>query len=202
LSSASLLTTAGPVHHHSKTTSCHPIRLESSSYLKMQFTLALTLSFASLAFAAPRPQNDNRPVATGACCVANTSLKQDVCNVNGSTGRCVPSAANGCKSGNDLADIRMLIDPRWSCFDVYRGCTFDMWCKHIGEGTSAMPTSRRGWRVRLPWYKAAIYTKYRMPTSRKSMAMSTTFVTAQNEDLVNSSEAGTATQGFKHAVIA
>ncbi|KAJ0334516.1 hypothetical protein COL5a_000575 [Colletotrichum fioriniae] len=27
--------------------------------------------------------NANRPVPNGACCVANTSLKQDVCNVNG-----------------------------------------------------------------------------------------------------------------------
>lgn len=62
----------------------------------MRFTLSL-LSLAALALAAPRPQNDNRPVPTGACCVANTSLKQDVCNVNGQTGRCVPSAANGCK---------------------------------------------------------------------------------------------------------
>lgn len=63
----------------------------------MKFTIALALSLASLAFAAPRPQNDNRPVPNGACCVANTSLKQDVCNVNGQTGRCVPSGANSCK---------------------------------------------------------------------------------------------------------
>ena len=40
--------------------------------------------------------NANRPVPTGACCVANTSLKQDVCNVNGQTGRCVPAGVNNC----------------------------------------------------------------------------------------------------------
>jgi hypothetical protein len=63
----------------------------------MQFTIVALLSLASLAFAAPSPQNAGRPVANGACCIAATSLKQDVCNVNGQTGRCVPSAANSCK---------------------------------------------------------------------------------------------------------
>lgn len=41
--------------------------------------------------------NANRPVPSGACCVAATSLKQDVCNVNGQTGRCVPANVNNCK---------------------------------------------------------------------------------------------------------
>jgi hypothetical protein len=41
--------------------------------------------------------NANRPVPTGACCVAATSLKQDVCNVNGQSGRCVPAAVNNCE---------------------------------------------------------------------------------------------------------
>ncbi|KAK2032050.1 hypothetical protein LX32DRAFT_636642 [Colletotrichum zoysiae] len=41
--------------------------------------------------------NANRPVANGACCIANTSLKQDVCNVNGQTGRCVPDGINNCE---------------------------------------------------------------------------------------------------------
>ncbi len=40
--------------------------------------------------------NANRPVPNGACCVANTSLKQDVCNVNGQAGRCVPAGVNNC----------------------------------------------------------------------------------------------------------
>ena len=40
--------------------------------------------------------NANRPVPSGACCIAGTSLKQDVCNVNGQTGRCVPDSVNNC----------------------------------------------------------------------------------------------------------
>ncbi|KAF1971994.1 hypothetical protein BU23DRAFT_555511 [Bimuria novae-zelandiae CBS 107.79] len=62
----------------------------------MKFTLAIAL-FPLLALAAPKPQNDNRPVATGACCVAGTRLKQDVCNFNGLTGRCVPDNINNCE---------------------------------------------------------------------------------------------------------
>ena len=62
----------------------------------MKFTLAITL-FPLLALAAPQPQNNGRPVPNGGCCVANTSLKQDVCNVNGQTGRCVPDSVNNCE---------------------------------------------------------------------------------------------------------
>ncbi|TLD33191.1 hypothetical protein PspLS_00999 [Pyricularia sp. CBS 133598] len=40
--------------------------------------------------------NANRPVPEGSCCVANTSLKQDVCRVNGQNGRCVPSGSANC----------------------------------------------------------------------------------------------------------
>ncbi|WYZ38704.1 hypothetical protein EsH8_III_000618 [Colletotrichum jinshuiense] len=54
--------------------------------------------------------NANRPVPTGACCVANTSLKQDVCNVNGQTGRCVPAGVNNC--GEKLTCIE---DSRLTC---------------------------------------------------------------------------------------
>lgn len=49
-----------------------------------------------------RGVNANRPVPTGACCVANTSLKEDVCSVNGQSGRCVPADVNNCKSGLDV----------------------------------------------------------------------------------------------------
>ena len=63
----------------------------------MKSTILALLSLTAFAFAAPSPQNAGRPVATGSCCVAATSLKQDVCNVNGQSGRCVPSAANNCK---------------------------------------------------------------------------------------------------------
>ncbi|GKT50426.1 uncharacterized protein ColSpa_10607 [Colletotrichum spaethianum] len=34
--------------------------------------------------------NAGRPTPNGQCCVANTSLKQDTCTVNGAQGRCVP----------------------------------------------------------------------------------------------------------------
>ncbi|KAH7304712.1 hypothetical protein B0I35DRAFT_516664 [Stachybotrys elegans] len=64
----------------------------------MQFsllTIALALTGASAAVIETR-QNANRPVPNGGCCVANTSLKQDVCFVNGQSGRCVPDFINGC----------------------------------------------------------------------------------------------------------
>ncbi|KAL5611863.1 hypothetical protein BROUX41_000563 [Berkeleyomyces rouxiae] len=54
--------------------------------------------------------NANRPVPTGACCVANTSLKQDVCSVNGQSGRCVPASVNNC--GSSLTCIE---DNRLTC---------------------------------------------------------------------------------------
>ncbi|KAF2798600.1 hypothetical protein K505DRAFT_296157 [Melanomma pulvis-pyrius CBS 109.77] len=76
----------------------------------MKFLLSTILSLAVLAAAAPRPQNANRPVPNGACCTANTSLKQDVCNVNGQTGRCVPSAANNCG-----AALTCIEDSRLTC---------------------------------------------------------------------------------------
>lgn len=46
---------------------------------------------------ARRQSNANRPVPAGACCVANTSLKQDFCTVNGQQGKCVPSGSANCK---------------------------------------------------------------------------------------------------------
>lgn len=67
----------------------------------MQFSIPTILLLALTASAAvlPRaPQNGNRPTPTGTCCVANTSLKQDVCTAsNGSSGRCVPGG-NDCGS--------------------------------------------------------------------------------------------------------
>ncbi|KFA68748.1 hypothetical protein S40285_09148 [Stachybotrys chlorohalonatus IBT 40285] len=57
--------------------------------------IALLMGTASAAVIESR-QNDNRPVPQGGCCVANTSLKQDVCSVNGQSGRCVPDSINNC----------------------------------------------------------------------------------------------------------
>jgi len=76
----------------------------------MQFTIStilLALVAATSAISVESPQmaairrdvldleargvNGNRPVATGACCVANTSLKEDICTTaTGAAGKCVP----------------------------------------------------------------------------------------------------------------
>ena len=69
----------------------------------MQLSLAtIFLAAVGLVAAAPSAdtanimarQNQNRPVPNGQCCAPNTSLKQDVCNVNGQQGRCVPGGNN------------------------------------------------------------------------------------------------------------
>ncbi|KAH8880953.1 hypothetical protein GQ53DRAFT_668797 [Thozetella sp. PMI_491] len=67
----------------------------------MQFSLALVLSVAALVSAMPQDstlsarQNGGRPAPSGACCVANTNLKQDACTAtNGQAGRCVPGGNN------------------------------------------------------------------------------------------------------------
>ncbi|ETN39086.1 uncharacterized protein HMPREF1541_05308 [Cyphellophora europaea CBS 101466] len=68
--------------------------------------ISISAAFPSLAALSPlvsaiavqvrEPQNQNRPVPTGDCCVANTSLKQDTCTAaSGATGRCVPGG-NDC----------------------------------------------------------------------------------------------------------
>ncbi|KAK4186326.1 hypothetical protein QBC35DRAFT_437469 [Podospora australis] len=59
--------------------------------------LALTASVSAVSLEQPgvvARQNQNRPVPNGTCCVANTNLKQDACNVNGQQGRCVPGGNN------------------------------------------------------------------------------------------------------------
>lgn len=77
--------------------------LKQQSYpLKMKLSIySAVLAFAAIASgtAIERRQglNANRPVPSGACCIAATSLKQDICNVNGQTGRCVPASVNNCK---------------------------------------------------------------------------------------------------------
>lgn len=70
----------------------------------MQLRLAsIILGLAAIASAMPQDstliarQNQNRPVPNGACCVANTNLKQDACTAaSGQAGRCVPGG-NNCK---------------------------------------------------------------------------------------------------------
>ncbi|KAL2116181.1 hypothetical protein VTJ04DRAFT_10436 [Mycothermus thermophilus] len=59
----------------------------------MKFSLLTVVSLTALATAIP--QNQSRPVPRGTCCVANTSLKQDICfTASGAQGRCVPGGAN------------------------------------------------------------------------------------------------------------
>lgn len=53
---------------------------------------------ASTGQIARRQSNAGRPVPSGSCCVANTSLKQDFCQVNGQQGKCVPSGSANCTS--------------------------------------------------------------------------------------------------------
>ena len=64
----------------------------------LTLTTLTPLAAAGVAVLPRHPQNDNRPVPTGECCVPNTSLKQDTCTAaSGATGRCVPGG-NDCKS--------------------------------------------------------------------------------------------------------
>jgi len=77
----------------------------------MQFSSLLITLFAATALALPnqtpardesavvfdRAVNAGRPVATGACCIANTSKKQDVCTKDdGTAGVCAPANTAGC----------------------------------------------------------------------------------------------------------
>jgi hypothetical protein len=58
--------------------------------------LLALLASASATVVTPRAgANGNRPVASGNCCIANTSLKQDACNSPGGAGRCVPGGGAG-----------------------------------------------------------------------------------------------------------
>lgn len=75
----------------------------------MQFPTILIALFATLAIAAPsspagavdileRAINAGRPVATGACCIADTSKKGDTCkNAKGAAGVCAVADTAGCK---------------------------------------------------------------------------------------------------------
>jgi hypothetical protein len=76
------------------------LNLYHTSEHKMQFsiiTLILSLGAITSASVLGERQNAGRPVPSGSCCVANTSLKQDTCtSTSGAAGRCVPGG-NNCK---------------------------------------------------------------------------------------------------------
>ncbi|KAB5543144.1 hypothetical protein GE09DRAFT_239515 [Coniochaeta sp. 2T2.1] len=56
--------------------------------------------------------NNGRPVPDGACCVAATSKKQDICTVNGQRGKCVPANTAGCSDKlTCIADQSLVCDP-------------------------------------------------------------------------------------------
>lgn len=86
----------------------------------INITALLSLAALTLAATPVRPRapqapaetptnNAGRPVATGACCVANTSLRQDVCtDASGASGRCVPSGSAGCKF-----DVFLIVQVLW-----------------------------------------------------------------------------------------
>jgi hypothetical protein len=80
-------------------------QLTKHQSVKMQFSIAtIILGFAAIASAGVAGdasifarQNAGRPVPSGNCCVASTSVKQDTCTAtNGQTGKCVPGGAGAC----------------------------------------------------------------------------------------------------------
>jgi hypothetical protein len=83
---------------------------------KTRFSAIFVTIFAAAAFAAPgcskrseasalitRAINNGRPVATGACCIANTSKKGDTCKSNdGTAGICASANTAGCELSLEL----------------------------------------------------------------------------------------------------
>ncbi|KAK4160724.1 hypothetical protein QBC43DRAFT_111987 [Cladorrhinum sp. PSN259] len=90
----------------------------------MQFSLTtIVLAMAAVAAAMPQGngaaiqarQNGNRPVPNGTCCVANTSVKQDSCVINGQQGRCVPGGNNcgsrlSCVANSNIQCVNNIIE--------------------------------------------------------------------------------------------
>jgi hypothetical protein len=86
----------------------------------MQFSILFMTLFATAAFAAPgcskrdeasaliiRAINDGRPVATGACCIANTSKKGDTCKLSdGTAGICASADTAGCELSLELCILQ------------------------------------------------------------------------------------------------
>ncbi|KAK1750887.1 hypothetical protein QBC47DRAFT_435376 [Echria macrotheca] len=82
----------------------------------MQFKLAAIFLAIGLVAAVPQDhdliarQNQNRPVPSGQCCVAETNLKQDACNANGGAGRCVPGGNNCGSALSCVAQSKLACD--------------------------------------------------------------------------------------------
>lgn len=143
----------------------------------MKFTILTSLFFTALSVNAAviesdtsvlrrdiiARQNAGRPVPNGGCCVANTSLKQDVCKVNGQSGRCVPAGVNNCEYflGRDCDDCEMMEREEWNAnqdmmmnrrraIDVHRGLEVDLQRQGVGEGKASVQTSPGCVRGRTP----------------------------------------------------
>jgi hypothetical protein len=58
-------------------------------------------------YSVARSEIETRQAANGNCCIANKSLKQDACTVNGAAGKCVPGGPAACKFMQPLAGDRM-----------------------------------------------------------------------------------------------
>lgn len=91
-------------------------------------------------------QNAGRPVPNGLCCAENRSLKQDVCNVRGQRGRCVPDFINGCKLP-DLFDILHDANQthRWHSLDL-----------HSRQSAPVQPCYPGAWKASLPPPRTAL----------------------------------------------
>lgn len=113
----------------------HPL----SRYFKMQFSLAtIFLALAGVVAAAPQDptiaarQNQNRPVPSGTCCVAETNLKQDSCTAaNGQAGRCVPGG-NNCELAcfPTMNSDQVLTHDRWFESELCRSKQPDLQQRH------------------------------------------------------------------------
>jgi hypothetical protein len=64
----------------------------------MQFSISAVLFGLLAVSSAATLKIESRQAANGACCIANKSLKQDACTVNGAAGKCVPGGPAACKS--------------------------------------------------------------------------------------------------------
>ncbi|KAK7186894.1 hypothetical protein DPSP01_007082 [Paraphaeosphaeria sporulosa] len=80
----------------------------------MQFSItALLFGLVAISSAASVGVSsiDARQAANGACCIANKSLKQDACTVNGAAGKCVPGGPAQCGGAlNCVANNQLTCD--------------------------------------------------------------------------------------------
>jgi hypothetical protein len=90
-----------PSFRHLKPLTTQPASMQLTTFIITLFAataLATTEQPLKRSLVFPRQVNSGRPVATGACCIANTSKKQDVCTkADGTSGKCAPANTAGCE---------------------------------------------------------------------------------------------------------